>query len=172
MTSDLQIQNPQVNVRDRPRQGVDARRHAPSRSRTRSYTAYGDRWISTIYAPNNQYQVILELEAQYQRDPTALSLLYVRSSNGQLVPLERGGRRLTESVGPLTVNHPGQLPAVTHLLQPAARARRSARPSTRSQAMARQTLPATITTSFQGTAQAFQSSLSGLWLLLARRRSW
>ena len=50
--------------RHRPRQGVDPRRDRRSRSRTRSYDAYGNRWISTIYAPNNQYKVILELEDQ------------------------------------------------------------------------------------------------------------
>jgi hypothetical protein len=51
------------------------------------WNAYGSRWISTIYAPNNQYQVILEVKPEYQMDPSALSMLYVRSSKGQLVPI-------------------------------------------------------------------------------------
>src|SRR2546425_12758605 len=76
------------------------------------YNAYGSRQISTIYAPNNEYQVILQLLPQYQADPAALSMLYVRSSSGALVPLSAVAS-LKQSLGPLTVSHLGQLPAVT-----------------------------------------------------------
>ena len=76
------------------------------------YTAYGQRQISTIYAPNDEYWVVMELEDKYQRDPAALSLLYIRSNTGTLVPLNAVAT-LTTSLGPLTVNHLGQLPAVT-----------------------------------------------------------
>src|SRR5262249_52550771 len=129
------------------------------------YDAYGDRWISTIYAANNQYRVIIELEERWQSDPAALSMLYVRSSKGDLVPLSTVAT-LEEGVGPLTVNHAGQLPAVTlsFNLQPGASIGEAVE---RIQALARRTLPATVTTSFQGTAQAFQSSLAHLSLLLA-----
>jgi len=104
------------------------------------------------------------VEPQYQRDAAALSRLYVRSRSGQLVPLAAVAR-LEEGVGPLTVNHFGQLPAVTlsfnlapgHALGDAVEA---------VERVARETLPATITTSFQGAAQAFASSLGGLWVLL------
>jgi HAE1 family hydrophobic/amphiphilic exporter-1 len=163
VTSDLQNQNPQVNlVIDRDKAstlGVTA-----EQIENALFSAYGDRWISTIYAPNNQYKVIMVLEEAYQRDPNALSLLYVRSSKGQLVPLS-AVVSLTENTGPLTVNHAGQLPAVTisFNLQPGASLGDAV---DKIEAIARQTLPGTITTSFQGTAQAFESSLSGLWLLL------
>ena len=86
MTSDLQIANPQVNVeidRDKARSlGVSAEQIEDA-----LFSAYGARQISTIYAPNNTYKVILELHPKYQTDPAALSLLYVRSSSGMLVPL-------------------------------------------------------------------------------------
>ena len=163
VTSDLQNQNPQVNLvinRDKASTlGVTA-----EQIENALFSAYGDRWISTIYAPNNQYKVIMLLEEAYQRDPNALSLLYVRSSKGQLVPLSAVAS-LTENTGPLTVNHAGQLPAVTISFN--LRLGSSLGEAVdKINGIARQTLPATITTSFQGTAQAFESSLSGLWLLL------
>jgi hydrophobic/amphiphilic exporter-1 (mainly G- bacteria), HAE1 family len=163
VTSDLQNENPQVNLHiDRDKAstlGVSA-----EQIENALFSAYGDRWISTIYAPNNQYKVIMLLEDAYQRDPNALSLLYVRSSKNQLVPLSAVAS-LTENTGPLTVNHAGQLPAVTisFNLRPGASLGDAVE---KINAIARQTLPATISTSFQGTAQAFESSLSGLWLLL------
>lgn len=163
VTSDLQNRNPQINVaidRDKASTlGVSAQQVEDA-----LHSAYGDRWISTIYAPNNQYKVILDLEDRYQTDPGQLPLLYVRSSKGQLVPLNAVAS-LSENLGPLTVNHAGQFPAVTISfdLRPGVSLGQAVDAVT---ALARQTLPATITTSFQGTAQAFQSSLAGLWLLL------
>ncbi len=129
------------------------------------YSAYGLRQISTIYAPNNQYRVILELLPEYQRDANAISLLYVRSiSTGQLVPLSAVAK-LTDTKGPLSVNHLGQLPAVTFSF--------NLKPGTsigdavdEINALARRTLPPSTVTTFQGNAQAFQSSLAGLGMLL------
>ena len=124
------------------------------------YTAYGQRQVSTIYAPNDEYWVVMELEDKYQRDPAALSLLYIRSSTGALVPLNAVAN-LSTSLGPLSVNHLGQLPAVTisFNLRPGHghRRRRESR-STQSRA----TCPQSVSTQFQGAAQAFQSSLTGL----------
>jgi hydrophobic/amphiphilic exporter-1 (mainly G- bacteria), HAE1 family len=163
VTSDLQIKSPQLNVEiDRDQAatvGVTA-----EQIENALYSAYGGRWVSTIYAPNNEYRVILELADRYQRDPAALSLLYVRGSNGRLVPLGAVSR-LTESLGPLTVNHAGQLPAVTLSFNLAPGA--SLGPAVEHvRALAKQVLPDTVTTSFQGAAQAFESSLGGMWLLL------
>jgi len=111
VASDLQIKNPQINVvidRDKASAlGVSAQQVEDA-----LYTAYGTRQISTIYAPNNEYRVIMELAPLYQRDPSALSLLYIRSNSGQLVPLNAVAG-LTATLGPLSVNHLGQLPAVT-----------------------------------------------------------
>jgi HAE1 family hydrophobic/amphiphilic exporter-1 len=128
------------------------------------YYAYGSRQISTIYAPNNEYDVIMELEPRFQADPAALQWLYVRSNSGQLVPLDVLAN-LTRNLGPLTINHSGQLPAVTisFNLKPGAALGDAVDAVGK---LARQMLPATITTSFQGAAQAFQASMQGLWLLL------
>ena len=163
VTSDLQIKSPQVNVKiDRDKALVVG--VTPQQIETALFTAYGQRQVSTIYAPNNEYWVILELEPQYQRDPQMLSYLYVRSSNGQLVPLNAVAS-LTTSLGPLTVNHLGQLPSVTISfdLVPGVALGQAV---DEIQKLAANTLPITINTSFQGTAQAFQQSLKGLGLLL------
>jgi hydrophobic/amphiphilic exporter-1 (mainly G- bacteria), HAE1 family len=163
VTSDLQVKNPQANVaidRDKASAlGVTAQQIEDA-----LYTAYGSRQVSTIYAPTNEYWVVSELEPQYQLDPAALSLLYIRSSSGQLVPLDAVAR-ITKSYGPLTVNHIGQLPAVTisFNLKPGAALGDAVREV---QKLSSQILPATISTSFQGAAQAFQASLTGLGVLL------
>ena len=163
VTSDLQIKNPQVNV-EIDRDKASALGITATQLERALQTAYSDLQISTIYAPNNQYRVIMGLEPQYQQDPASLSLLYIRSQANQLVPL-RTVSKISQDVGPLAVNHLGQLPAVTLSfntrpgvsLGPAVAAVNKA---------ARDTLPASITTSFQGTAQAFQSSMQGLGMLL------
>ena len=163
VTSDLQVKNPQVNVeinRDKASAlGVTALQIEDALN-----TAYGARQVSTIFAPNNQYKVIMELEPRYQTDPSSLSLLYVRSSSGHLVPLHTVAG-VTQNIGPLIVNHLGQLPSVTisFNLRPDV-SLGTAVPLV--DKLARTTLPPTISTSFQGTAQAFQTSMKGLWILL------
>ncbi|MFI5125834.1 MAG: efflux RND transporter permease subunit [Candidatus Acidiferrales bacterium] len=163
VTTDLQIKSPQVNVKiDRDKAQVVG--VSPQQIENALFTAYGQRQISTIYAPNNEYWVIMELEPQYQLDPQMLSYLYVRSSTGQLVPLNSVAS-LTTSLGPLTVNHMGQLPSVTISfdLLPGVSLGQGV---DEIQNLASKTLPLTINTSFQGTAQAFQQSLTGLGMLL------
>ena len=128
------------------------------------YNAYGTRQVSQIYAPNNQYQVIMRVAPQFQRDPAAMSLLHIRSSSGRLIPLESVARMKTE-VGPFQVNHFGQLPAVTIAFN-LAPGFALGDAVTQIQSMAASTLPATINLAFQGTAQAFQDSLRGLGLVL------
>src|SRR5205807_8152920 len=111
VTSDLQVKNPEMHVvvdRDKAASlGVDVTQIADA-----LYSSYGERQISTTYTPNNEYYVILELLPQYQVDPSALSLLYIHSSTGKLVPLNTIAK-LEPALGPLTVNHLGQLPSVT-----------------------------------------------------------
>jgi len=123
-----------------------------------------DEQVSTIYSPTNQYQVILELDPNYQESPETLSLLYVRSNKGQLVPLNSVAK-LSPGIGPLTVNHLGQLPSVTISfdLKPGVSLGDAV---AQVQRIGRTSLPATISASFQGSAQAFQSSLQGMGLLL------
>jgi hydrophobic/amphiphilic exporter-1 (mainly G- bacteria), HAE1 family len=107
----------------------------------------------------------MEVEPQYQQDPQMPSYLYIRSTNGHLVPLNAVSSIKT-SLGPLTVNHLGQLPSVTisFNLGPSVALGQAVMEI---QKTAADTLPITISGSFQGTAHAFQQSLSGLGLLLA-----
>jgi hydrophobic/amphiphilic exporter-1 (mainly G- bacteria), HAE1 family len=162
VTTDLQIKNPQVNVRiDRDRAtslGVSVQQIEQA-----LYDAYGSRQVSTIYTPNNQYWVIMELLPQYQRDPTALQLLYLRSQRGTLIPLTSVASASSD-VGPLSVNHSGQLPSVTLSFNLPPNVSLGEAVDVVENA-ARQTLPSTISTGFSGTAQAFQDSQQGLFFL-------
>jgi HAE1 family hydrophobic/amphiphilic exporter-1 len=163
VNTDLLIKNPQVNLEiDRDKAaalGVSAQQIESALS-----TAYSTLQVSTILAPTNQYQVIMELEPQYQADPSSLTMLYIRSSSGKLVPLNVVTKQ-TVATGPLLINHLGQLPAVTlsFNLKPGVSLSEAVGDVDKA---ARETLPPSITTSFQGSAQAFQSSTQGLFLLL------
>jgi hydrophobic/amphiphilic exporter-1 (mainly G- bacteria), HAE1 family len=163
VTSDMQLQNPEVTV-EIDRDKALAMGVSPFQIENALYYSYGTRQVSTIYAATNQYYVIMELEPQYQNDPSQLSRLYVQSSAGRLVPLDSVAR-LVPTVGPLTVNHQGQIPAVTisFNLKPGVSLGPAVAEITRE---ARQALPTSVSTSFQGSAQAFQSSMSGLGFLL------
>ena len=113
LTSDLEVTSPQVNVEiDRDKAaalGVTA-----NQIENAFYDAYGPRWVSTIYAPVNEYKVLLELAPQFQADPAALSLLYFKGSGATARSCRSTRwRTSTQVVGPQTVNHYGQLPAVT-----------------------------------------------------------
>jgi HAE1 family hydrophobic/amphiphilic exporter-1 len=164
VTSDLFLNQPTVNV------VIDRNKTAElgltvGAIEQALYTAYGSRQISTIYASSDQYEVIAELLPEYQNDPSALSMLYITSSNAHRVPLSTVAR-IDQTVGPLSINHVGQSPAVTisFNLAPGVALSDALAAVTRT---ARATLPATVTGTFQGTAQAFQSSFSGLLILLA-----
>ncbi len=163
VNSDLQLRNPTAYLTiDRDR--TAALGVTPESIENALYTAYGSRQISTIYSPNNEYQVIMELMPQFQRDPSAFQLLYVRSKKGDLIPLS-AITKLERTVGPLAVNHAGQLPAVTisFNLPPGVSLGDAVADINK---VARASLPATIQTTFQGTAQAFEASQKGLGLLL------
>ncbi len=164
VTSDLQISSPQVTV-DIDRDKAAAYGVSPQALEDALYSAYGSRQISSIYTATNEYQVIMEVEPRYQDDPQALSLLRVRSRSGQLVPLDALAR-LQQGVGPLSVSHAGQLPAVTisFNLDPGTSLGTA---TAAAEAAAREVLPPGATIRFQGIADAFKASLSGLgWLLL------
>ena len=173
--SDLQLKNPQLQVvidRDKmATMGITAQGISPRQVEEAFWNAYATRQISTINTPNNQYQVILELDPKFQNDPSALSMLYIRSTTGQaataqpMVPLGSLAS-LKYTAGPLTVNHSGQLPSVTisfNLREGVSLGEAVAIINK----LARDNLPGTISTTFQGTAQEFQSSLKSLWVLLA-----
>jgi hydrophobic/amphiphilic exporter-1 (mainly G- bacteria), HAE1 family len=194
VTSDLRITTPQVTV-DIDRDKAQSLGVTPQQIENALYDAYGNRQISTIYTPSNEYRVILEALPQDQRDPLALSKLYITSSGatspnnptsaapastdsssstpaasaaglaGRLIPLDEVAT-LTRTVGPLSVNHTGQLPSVTvsFNLKPGA----SLGPAVDAieETMRQLRVPITITGSFQGSAQAFENSLQTMWVLL------
>jgi len=163
ISTNLQIKSPQLNI-EIDRDKAESLGITAEQIESALWASFGNKWVSTIYAPNNQYEVILELKPEYQEDPSALSMLYIRSSKGALVPLN-SVTSISEGVGPLTVNHTGQLPSVTisFNLKPGVSLGDAV---SEIQKIANNVLPDTITTSFQGTAQAFQESFKGLWFLL------
>src|SRR5438132_11658765 len=163
VSTDLLLKNPQVVV-DMDRNKVSALGLTANQVENSLYNAYGTRQVSQIYAPNNQYQVILQVAPEFQKDPAALSMLYVRSNQGRLIPLDTVAKVRTDA-GPLTVSHTGQLPSVTisFNLRPGMALGDAV---SQIQSTAQTTLPSTIATMFQGTAQAFHDSLRGLGLIL------
>ena len=164
VNSDLQISSPTLSVNiDHDR--ASALGVSEGQIESALNDAYGQPQVSTIYTQVDSYWVMLEVLPQYQRDLTSLGLLYVRSDNGNLVPLNAVAS-LKTGVGPLTVQHFGELPAVTVSFNTAPGVALGDAVD-RVQALARETLPDTISTTFQGTAAAFQASLRGMGLLLA-----
>jgi len=163
VSSDLLLKNPQVTV-EMDRDKVSALGLSATQVENALYNAYGTRQVSQIYAPNNQYQVILQVAPDFQKDPAAMSLLYVRSNTGQLIPLESVARLRTD-VGPMSVSHFGQLPAVTisFNLKPGFALGDAV---DQIKAVAAANIPSTVAGTFQGAAQAFQDSLQGLGLIL------
>ncbi len=163
VSSDLKIGNPQVDVQiDRERAaslGVSAQQ-----VETALYNAYGSRQVSTIYTQDDEYWVIMELLPEYQEDISALNQLYVRSSSGTLVPMSSVAT-LSRGLGPVAVNHSGQVPSVTlsFNLAPNVSLGDAVRAVDRQAAAV---LPSSVNTSFSGTAQAFQDTQKGLLLLL------
>ena len=164
VNSDMQIASPEVKL-DIDRDRALSLGVTPQQVQDALFAAYGEREVSVIYAPANQYSVILEVEPQYQKSPEALSRLYVRSSGGSLVALDTLAR-MKRQVGPLNINHFGQLPAVTisFNLKPGASLGQAAE---RVDAAIREMrVPPTVTTSFQGTVKEFQRSFQNLSVLL------
>jgi HAE1 family hydrophobic/amphiphilic exporter-1 len=163
ISSDLQMRNPQLRI-DVDRDRAAALGLNISQVQNALYNAFGSRQISTILGTSNDYPVILELLPEFQRDPSAINLLHVRSRTGALVPLGSVAT-VTPILGPQSINHSGQLPSVTlsfnleegvSLGDGVSAVRR----------LAEEVLPATVTGGFSGTAQAFQQSQAGLLFLL------
>ena len=164
VNTDLQVASPQLKVnidRDRAHSlGISAQQIQDA-----LMSAYGDRQVSLIYQPANEYEVILEVEPQYQRTPDALSKLYIHSSQGPLVPLD-SVVDVKRTVGPLSINHFGQLPAVTvsFNLKPGYALGQAA--GQLEDAVRQMRMPSSITPTFQGTVKEFQESFRNLTVLL------
>jgi hydrophobic/amphiphilic exporter-1 (mainly G- bacteria), HAE1 family len=163
VSSDLQLKNPEVTVQiDRDR--ASALNVTSDLIESALYSAYGSKQVSTIFTSTDSYYVIMEVLPEFQRDPNALGLLYIKSRTGKLVPLKEIAT-LQSGVGPLTVAHSGQFPAVTisFNLKPGISLGQAVDSIEKT---ARESLPGGITTMFQGTAAAYASSLKGMGVLL------
>jgi HAE1 family hydrophobic/amphiphilic exporter-1 len=164
VTSDLQITRPQVTVEIEREKSAALGVSAQSVEQALN-NAYGERQVSTIYTATNQFWVILQLADRYQKDPSVMPMLYVRSSTGALVPLNAVAK-FNFGVGPLQVTHLGQLTAVTFSFDLRPGIALSEAITQVQQAMREMQVPVTLAGTFSGTAQAFQSSLQGMGILL------
>jgi len=164
VTSDLNLSTPAVTV-DINRDRAAALGITAMQIENALGAAYGGEQVSSIYASSDQYQVILELLPQYQQDESALSRLYVAAADGTLVPLNAIAH-IGQGTMPLSINHLGQIPAVTISFNLAPGKALSDAVSAINRLSLQQAIPATVQTSFQGTAQAFQSSMANMGLLL------
>jgi hydrophobic/amphiphilic exporter-1 (mainly G- bacteria), HAE1 family len=164
VTSDLQITRPEVTV-EIEREKASALGVSAQQIEMALNNAYGSRQVSTIYTSTNQYWVILELAPRYQTDPSVMPMLYVRSSTGALVPLTAVAR-FSQGVGPLQVTHHGQLTSVTFSFDLRPGVALSQAIGQVQGGLRELQAPATLSGTFAGTAQAYQSSLQGMGVLI------
>jgi HAE1 family hydrophobic/amphiphilic exporter-1 len=164
VNSDLQIQSPQLKL-DIDRDRALSLGVTPQQIESALAASYGNQQVSTIFTPSNQYQVITEVEPRYQASPDALAKLYVHSSQGPLVPLE-SVVRMTRAVGPLSVNHFGQLPAVTISFNLAPGFSLGQAADGVNEAIRDLRIPPTVSTTFQGTVKEFQKSFRNMTILM------
>jgi hydrophobic/amphiphilic exporter-1 (mainly G- bacteria), HAE1 family len=164
VASDLQIVRPEVTVHIE-REKASALGVSAQSIEMALNNAYGSRQVSTIYTPTNQFWVIMELAQRYQTDPSVMPMLYVRASTGALVPLNAVAQ-FSSGVGPLQVTHHGQLPSVTLSFDVRPGVALSQAIGEVQAGMRELQVPATLSGTFSGTAQAYQASLQGMGLLL------
>jgi multidrug efflux pump len=129
------------------------------------YDAFGQRQVSTMYTQLNQYHVVMEVQPQFWQNPESLSEIYVRTTAGQMVPLSAFTHYEPRTTA-LQVNHQGQFPSVTISFNLAHGVSLGEAVDLITEAQAQIGMPSSITGSFQGTAQAFQSSLSNEPMLI------
>ena len=163
VSSDLELNNPQIDVRIN-REAASALGVSAEEIQSALNAAYGGTQVSTIFGATNEYQVIMQLAPQYQSDISALDALYVRGAGNSLVPL-KAVADISPGVGPLQVSHYGQLPSVTLSFNLAPNVSLGS-VTGRIESLAATQLPADITGTFAGNAQTFKQSLVDLPLLL------
>jgi HAE1 family hydrophobic/amphiphilic exporter-1 len=164
VTSDMQLDNPEVHI-SVDRDKLSKFGLTMSQLENALDTAYAARQISTMYTDTNQYWVIMEVTPNYYKDPTVLHTFYMQAPSGVSVPLDAVAQ-IQVGTGPLLVNHLAQFPSVTisFNLKPEASLGDAVNEINK---LAAANVPPSVTTSFQGTAQAFQDSLQNMWQLLA-----
>jgi hydrophobe/amphiphile efflux-1 (HAE1) family protein len=165
VASDQQIASPHIAI-EIDRDAASRMGISPSLIDETLYDAFGQRQVATIYTSTSQYKVILEVQPEYQEDPTALSKIYISAPGGTQVPLSAFAH-LTSQVEPLSVNHQGQFPAVTLSFNLAPGIALGQAVDKIQAMMTQLRVPQTLDASFQGTAQAFKASLSSTPLLVA-----
>jgi len=165
VASDQQVAAPHIAI-EIDRDAASRMGISPSLIDETLYDAFGQRQIATIYTSTSQYKTILEVQPQFQDDPTALSKIYISGPGGTQIPLSAFAH-FTSKVEPLSVNHQGQFPAVTLSFNLAPRVSLGQAVDKIQAMMARLRAPQTLDSSFQGTAHAFQASLSSTPLLVA-----
>jgi multidrug efflux pump subunit AcrB len=165
VASDQQIASPHIAI-EIDRDAASRMGISPSLIDETLYDAFGQRQVTTIYTSTSQYKVILEVQPEYQEDPTALSKIYISAPGGTQVPLSSFAH-FTSKVEPLSVNHQGQFPAVTLSFNLAPGIALGQAVDKIQAMMTQLRVPQTLDASFQGTAQAFKASLSSTPLLVA-----
>jgi HAE1 family hydrophobic/amphiphilic exporter-1 len=165
VTSDLLIAQPEMDVKI-DRDAASAVGVTAAQVEGALYTAFGPQQVSTIYTSIDQYWVLMQVDPKRQGDPNVLNQIYIHSNNGQQVPLSAVAH-FDKSVGPATISHLGQVPAVTLSFNLAPGVSLSQAVERIDAAVAKLKMPDTITGQFQGTAQAFQASIAGMGILLA-----
>ncbi|MDO8533904.1 MAG: efflux RND transporter permease subunit [Xanthobacteraceae bacterium] len=164
VTTDLQITNPQLTI-DVDKDKAAALGVTEDQVRSSLYSQFGTRQVATLYTSTNQYQVIVENELRFQKDAADLSKVYLRTSNGRIVPIEALAT-IRRTIGPLQIAHQQQQPAVTisFNLAPGVALGEAVEAIQKIERQAN--VPASISSGFQGTAQVFQDSLSNQPLLI------
>jgi HAE1 family hydrophobic/amphiphilic exporter-1 len=163
VSSDMELKSPELQIainRDKSSAlGISAYQIEDALA-----ASFSERRVSSIYAANDTYKVLMELAPEYQANPDSLSFLHVRSKDGKLVPIDTLIDRKM-GVGPLYINHSGQLPSATisFNLRPGVSLGTA---MAKVQSVAAEVVPSSVSTSFQGEAQAFQDSMKGLAVLL------
>jgi hydrophobic/amphiphilic exporter-1 (mainly G- bacteria), HAE1 family len=161
---DLQLRNPQLSI-DIDRDQASALGISSDQIRQTLYNAFGSRQIATIYTPATDYQVIMEADASFQRDPGVISRLLLRTASGTNVPLEAIAK-ISPTVGPLAINRISQQPAVTISFNTAPGVSLGDAVNAIRGAERDVNLPSSVSTSFSGSAQLFQDALKGQGILL------
>ncbi len=162
--TDLSIKNPQMTVEiDRERAAIYG--ISIEQIRQEMFNAFGTRQVATIFTSDNDFQVILETSPEFQTDTSALSRIHIKTSSGLSIPLE-AVTRITPTVGPLLVNHQASQPAVTISFNLLPGFSLGSAVDAIHEIERESNVPASISTGFQGTAQVFQDSLKGQFVLV------
>ena len=163
VNSSMQLRAPKV-ILDIDRDKASSLGLTANKIQDSLYSAFADRQVTTIYTPSNQYDVYLDLGADFQTDPSMFNRLYVKTGTNALVPLSAVGKRL-ETLSSLSVNHSGQLPAatITYNLKPGYALGTAA---DEIRAEGQRTLPSGVAAFFEGNTSAFESSFANMGFLL------